>query len=348
MLVSERLRASGIVSELHCFAPDRANLVARLSGRGERGALMLSGHLDTVPVNEPAWSVPAREGLIRDGLLYGRGALDMKGAVAAMVVAFERLCASAEVPAGDVVLALTAGEEVDSAGASALCASGLLAGVETTLIGEPTDLGVGIGHRGALWVRVEAGGSAAHGSQPDAGINAVRALLDWLHPISSIETLAEGSSSPHETGSVSINVIEGGQAPNVIPDKAYALLDFRTVAGDDTAALLGALRRRGEGVELTVLRDASPIAIDAEDPLAAAALAAVEECGLHPRVRRMPYLTDGSVFATQLGVRAVIVGPGSETGAHIDDESVGVSDLAAAARIYESTVRRMLHMSSES
>jgi succinyl-diaminopimelate desuccinylase len=308
---------------------------------------MLSGHLDTVPVDGPAWTVPAWGGLIRDGRLYGRGALDMKGAVAAMVLAFERVCASGEVPAGDIVLALTAGEEVDSVGASALCASGLLDGVETTLIGEPTDLAVGIGHRGALWVRVEAGGSPAHGSQPDAGINAVRALLDWLHPISSIEALANGSITPHETGSVSLNVIEGGRAPNVIPDKAYAILDFRTVVGHDHAAIIGALRRRGDGVELTVLRDASPIAIDADDPLAAAALAAVEECGITPRVRRMPYVTDGSVFAAELGVRAVIVGPGSETGAHINDESVGVSDLAAAARIYESTVRRMLHTSNE-
>jgi succinyl-diaminopimelate desuccinylase len=348
VLVSERLRSAGILSDLQSFAPGRANLVARLRGRGERGALMLSGHLDTVPVDESGWTVPAREGLIRDGRLYGRGALDMKGAVAAMVVALERLRASGEAPAGDIVLALTGGEEVDSAGASALCASGLLAGVETALIGEPTDLGVAIGHRGALWVRVEAGGSSAHGSQPDAGVNAVRALLDWLHPISSIEELADASIARNETGSVSINVIEGGRAPNVIPDKAYALLDIRTVAGHEHAAILGALRRRGEGVDLTVLRDAPPIAVDADDPLVVATLAAVEECGIAPRVRRMPYVTDGSVFAAELGLRAVIMGPGSEAGAHTNDESVRLSDLAAAARIYESAVRRVLHMSNES
>jgi succinyl-diaminopimelate desuccinylase len=219
--------------------------------------------------------------------------------------------------------------------------------VETTLVGEPTDLAVGIGHRGALWVRVEAGGSSAHGSQPDAGINAVRALLDWLHPISSIEALAGGALAGQGTGSVSLNGIGGGQAPNVIPDKAYALLDFRTVAGHDHAAILSALRRRGKGVELTVLRDAPAIAIDADDPLVAAALSAVEACGVAARVRRMPYVTDGSVFVAELGVRAVIVGPGSETGAHIHDESIPLSDLAAAARIYESTVRRLLYMSNE-
>ena len=79
-----------------------------------------------------------------------------------------------------------------------------------------------------------------------------------------------------------------------------------------------------------------------------AALAAVDKCGVSPRVRHMPYVTDGSVFVDQLGVRAVILGPGSEAGAHIHDESIGLSDLAAAAQIYESAVRRVLQMSNDS
>ena len=348
VLLSERLRAGGIVSELQCFAPGRANLVSRRRGRGTQGALMLSGHLDTVPVNEPAWTVPVREGVIRDGRLYGRGALDMKGSVAAMVVAYERLCASEEVPAGDIVLALTAGEETDSGGASALCASDLLTGVEATLIGEPTDFGVGIGHRGALWVRVEVDGVAAHGSHPDAGVNAVHALLNWLHPFSSIESLIDRDIGGDATGTVSLNMIGGGNAPNVIPDKAYALLDFRTVAAHDHAVILDALSRRGDGIELTILRNALPIAIDANDPLVVAALAAVDKCGASPRVRHMSYVTDGSVFVAELGLRAVILGPGSEAGAHINDESIGLSDLAAAAQIYESVVRRVLDMSNDS
>jgi succinyl-diaminopimelate desuccinylase len=347
-LLSDRLHAAGISCELQRFAPGRANLVARRTGRHTRGALMLSGHLDTVPVDELAWTVPAWEGIIRDGRLYGRGALDMKGSVAAMVVAFERLCASQEVPAGDIVLALTAGEETDSVGASALCASDLLAGVEVTLIAEPTDFGVGIGHRGALWLRVDAHGISAHGSQPDAGVNAVHALLDWLHPVSSIASLVDRGVDGDATGTMSINRIAGGNAPNVIPDEGYALLDFRTVAGHDHAAILDALSRRGDGIELTILRDAPAIAIDASDPLVLAALAAVEQCGVSPRVRHMSYVTDGSVFVAELGVRAIILGPGSEAGAHVHDESIGLSDLAAAAQIYESAVRRVLQMSSDS
>jgi succinyl-diaminopimelate desuccinylase len=257
VLISERLRKVGVSSELQCVAPGRANLVSRRRGRGTRAALMISGHLDTVPVHELAWTIPAQEGVIRDGRLYGRGAVDMKGAVA-VVVAYERLCASEDVPAGNIVLALTDGEETDSVDASALCASDLLAGVDATLIGEPTDLGVGIGHRGALWVRVAAEGVPAHGSQPDAGVNAVRALLDWLHPFSSIESLVDGTVAGDLTGTVSLNWIGGGTAPNVIPDNAYALLDFRTVPSHDHAKIIDALSRRGDGIELTILRDGSP------------------------------------------------------------------------------------------
>ena len=149
---------------------------------------------------------------------------------------------------------------------------------------------------------------------------------------------------------MSINRLGGGNAPNVIPDEAHALLDFRTVPGHDHAKILDALSRRGDGIELTILRDAPPVAIDAEDPdpLVLAALAAVEQCGIPPRVRHMPYVTDGSVFAAELGVRAVMLGPGSETAAHVHDESIGLSDLDAAAQIYESVVRRVLEMSNDS
>jgi succinyl-diaminopimelate desuccinylase len=342
-LIAERLDDAGIAVQVQRFAPDRANLMARLSGRGEQAGLMLSGHLDTVPVDELAWTVPPWDGLIRDGRLYGRGALDMKGSVAAMIVAFERLHRAGATPAGDVVLALTAGEEQDSVGARALSSSGLLEGVEMAVIGEPTDLAVGIAHRGALWVRVDAAGSSAHGSQPDAGVNAVRALLDWLHPIASIEALANGLDPAHGAGSVSLNVIGGGRAPNMIPDQAHAVLDIRTVAGHDHLAILRALRHRGEGVELTVLRDAPPIAIGAESRLAAAGLAALAECGVHARVRRMPYVTDGSVFAGELGIQAIVVGPGTETDAHTADESIALSDLMTASRVYESITRRLLY-----
>jgi len=342
-LVHERLRAAGIAAELLPFGDGRANLVARIRGRGERPALLFSGHLDTVPVADAErWTVPPLGGLVHDGRVHGRGALDMKGAVAAMVVTMERLHRLGRTPAGDLVLALTAGEETDSVGATMLCDAGLLDDVGEAVIGEPTGLDVGIAHRGALWVSAAMEGTAAHGSQPHAGVNAVCALLDWLTPFSTIAELIGGSDPILGRGSVSLNSINGGQAPNVIPDAAQATLDFRTVPGHSHPQILAALRARLEGVRLTVLRDSPPISTPRESPLVEAAIAAVGEVVGEHRVRGLPYMTDGSIFVDRLGASAVVVGPGAEADAHTADESVAVADLARAARIYGAIAARLI------
>jgi succinyl-diaminopimelate desuccinylase len=342
-LVRDRLLAAGVHVELQRFDEDRANLVARLPGTGDAEGLMLSGHLDTVPADPSRWSVSPWDGRVRDGRLFGRGALDMKGSVAAMVATLGRLQQSGEQPAGDVVLALTAGEETDSIGAQMLCDSGMLDGVGSAIVGEPTDLGVGIAHRGALWLRVEAAGFSAHGSQPDAGVNAVRGLLDWLSPYESLEQLVATGTAEAQAGSLSLNMIGGGSAPNVVPDRAHAVLDMRTVPGHDHASILRALRQRGRDVSITVLRDAPPVAVDHADPLVVASVAAVAASGRQPELRRLPYVSDASIFASALGVRTVVLGPGSEQDAHRDDESIAVEDLVSASAIYESIIRQLLY-----
>jgi succinyl-diaminopimelate desuccinylase len=334
--LADRLRSSNVEVDIHTIAPQRANIVARLRGTGRAPGLMLSGHLDTVPADPASWTESPWSARIGEGRLWGRGALDMKGALAAMVVAFERVAASGLPLDGDLVLAFTASEETDSAGAAELCETQLLDGVELAVIGEPTDLGVAVAHRGAMWVEVAATGQPGHGSQPDVGVNAVRALLDWLYPIDEIERLVAAVTEPEGGGSVSLNVIAGGRAPNMIPERAAAVLDFRTVEGMDHDVILKTLRGRAVGdLTIRVLRDAPPIAIAPEHPLAVAAVDAVVAAGVSPVVRRMPYVTDGSVFDSLLGIKSVILGPGTEADAHINDESVKLADLTSAAKIYQ-------------
>jgi succinyl-diaminopimelate desuccinylase len=343
--MAEYLEAAGLEVDLRPFGEGRANLVARLPGRGERPGLLFSGHLDTVPVADPAgWTVPPWGGLVRDARLYGRGSLDMKGAVAAMAVALRRLRATGLVPAGDLVLALTAGEETDSIGARMLCDAGLLGDVGMAIIGEPTNLDVGIAHRGALWVRIDAEGASAHGSQPGAGVNAIRQLLDWLDPISSIEALIAAPTDPVlGLGSVSLNIIGGGRSANVIPGQAQAVLDFRTVPGQSHGEILDALQRRGAPIRLTVLRDSAPITASRDHPLVQATVQAVDEVTGGRSTRGLPYMTDGSIFVEALGIPAVVVGPGTEAHAHTDDESVEIRALGQAASIYESVAIRLMY-----
>jgi succinyl-diaminopimelate desuccinylase len=343
--VAEFLRSAGLEVLVQEFEETRGNLVARLRGRGERGGLLFSGHLDTVPVGDAGgWTVAPLDGVVRDGRLFGRGVLDMKGAVAAMAVTLRDLSGEGG-PKGDIVLALTAGEETDSCGARMLCEAGLLDGMELAVIGEPTHLDVGIAHRGALWVRVDTQGEAAHGSQPAAGVNAVRDLLDWLDPMESIEALvAEPVDDVLGSGSASLNMIGGGTSVNVVPDRAHAVLDFRTVPGHDHGEIRGALEHRRAGPRLTVLRDSPPIRVAADAPLARAAIDAVGAVrGAPPAVRGLPYMTDGSVFAEKLGVDAVVLGPGPEAHAHTEDESLPVADLEQARSIYEGIAKRLMY-----
>jgi len=139
------------------------------------------------------------------------------------------------------------------------------------------------------------------------------------------------------SGSVSLNIIAGGSSANMIPTEAHAVLDFRTVPGCDHRQIVEALESRIGAVNLTVLRDSSPIAIGADHPLVRAAEVAVGATGDGSVVKRgLPYLTDGSTFADALAIPMIVLGPGVEEDAHTDDESVEVEALERAAAIYAS------------
>src|SRR5438445_746259 len=130
------LQRDGIAADLLPHAPGRASLAGRLTGRGERAGLILTGHLDVVGPGERAWRHDPFEGAVADGRVYGRGTADMKGALAAMVVAARALRRAAVPLAGDLILAFTAGEEVDSLGAEALAKARLLDGADAMIVGE--------------------------------------------------------------------------------------------------------------------------------------------------------------------------------------------------------------------
>ena len=338
-------RATGIEATVQRFGVRRANVLARISGRCRQPGLLFSGHLDTVPVGPGEWHHPPHGGSIDSGRLYGRGALDMKGSVAAMAEILCELHESGRPPHTDVLAAFTAGEETDSCGARLLAESGMLDGIGMIVVGEPTGLDVGVAHRGALWITARAFGRRGHGSLPDRSTNAIWRLLDWLHPIEALEELLANVSDPLlGSGSVSLNMIEGGDAPNVTPEAASATLDIRTVPGHDHDRLLEALRDRPGDISLEVLRNAPPQALAKDSALARAAVEAVSAVRGRPaRVRGLPYLTDASAFFEVLGVPAVIVGPGNELIAHTVDENIDVEGLLDAAATYHHMAERLAY-----
>src|SRR4029077_9728384 len=144
----ERLGAAGLAVDTHILAPGRANLLARLPGTGERPALILSGHTDTVGPGAVPWQNDPWSGRIVGDRLYGLGACDMKSGLAAMAMAMILLRRASVRLRGDLVLAASAGEEVDGLGALAFVASGAVSGAGAMVVGEPTGGEVAVAHKG--------------------------------------------------------------------------------------------------------------------------------------------------------------------------------------------------------
>jgi succinyl-diaminopimelate desuccinylase len=348
-LVARYLTSNGVDVKLDRFGHERANLVARIPGRSGEG-LLFCGHLDTVPAEAGEWTVNPNAALVKGGYLYGRGACDMKGAVAAMAVVLANLALLETRPSADMVLALTAGEEVDGCGARRLVDAGVLEGIASIVMGEPTRLDIGTGHRGALWLEVETKGVAAHSSQPDVGRNAVMLMLDWLQPFTSIEELAgEEVDEDFGRGTVSLNLVNGGGAPNVVPDRCRAVLDFRTLPQQRHSSILAKLEARRPRARLSVLRDCVAISLSRESSVRTATIDAVREVlSKNPIERTLPYVTDGSVFAEATKAPIIVFGPGDERLAHQVDERVLVGDLVKAAECYKGIARRLLYNHTDS
>lgn len=204
--IAQRLAASGLEVELIPLNETACNVVAILRGTGGGKSLMLNGHMDTVSAKR--MSIPPFEPTIADGKIYGRGSQDMKGSLGAMIVAVEAV-AAAKVPlAGDVILTFVADEEFKSIGTEALVQS---YSADAAICCEPSDLQIGVVHRGFAWVKCEVLGKAAHGSRPNEGIDAIvhagRVLCE-LEKLS--QTLAQQSAHPIlGTASVHASLIQG-------------------------------------------------------------------------------------------------------------------------------------------
>ncbi len=336
-------RAADLQAEVLPIAPGRANLRLRLPGLGDAPALVYCGHLDTVGPGDVPWQRDPFGGEVADGAVWGRGAADMKGGLAAMLAALAALRrAGARLP-GDLVLLATADEEVDMLGAARLAAGAELSRAGWLVIAEPTNLDLVPAHRGVLWLEVVTHGRAAHGSMPHLGINAVLHMAALVQHLSALR-LAAPTHPLLPPPTLSVNTMAGGRQVNVVPDQCRATLDIRTVPGQDHAQVLETVRSAiGQLAasipefrsELRVLTDRPPVETALSHPLLAAARQAAGRSLTHePSVRAVSYCTDASVLLAA-GLRPTLLfGPGDDRMAHQVDEHVRVEALAAAARFY--------------
>jgi succinyl-diaminopimelate desuccinylase len=353
-LLEERLRAAGFATRVvpYPVGENRSHLVARLRGNGSRTGLLFSGHVDVVPTGSVPWSVAPFGGEIRDGRLYGRGACDMKGGVAALVTAALAVARSDAPLQGDLVVAITADEERNCLGAEALVKEPLFDGLGGAIVAEPTSLRLVIAEKGAFWAEVTFLGKTAHGSMPHMGANAIAAMADFLTAWEAVYPADDPVHPLLGTPTLSLGVIQGGVKSNVVADRCVAQLDMRTVpplTHPDLQQRLEAVaadvcaRRPGVRAETQVLSNRPPVSCPADSELAGVLAAAVQEFGgVPPAPGGVPYCTEACIWVPDLGIPAVICGPGSPTMAHQPDEYVETRELELAARVYTRAAAELL------
>ncbi len=327
----------------------RNNIRITLPGGSDPGLLIL-GHTDVVPVGE-GWTKDPFGGVIEDGRIYGRGASDMKGGLAAALSAMAALRSAGL--SGPVELAALVDEEEVGIGISAYVKSATqpFAGCITA---EPTDLQTVVGARGASYLRVEIHGIACHAGKPDDGANAIYGAVEVVAEIERIHR--ELAQRPHPLlgpATWSVGQINGGTSGSIVPAECVVVADRRLLPGESAATVLEDVRgriaglrlqERGLTVDVTMPMEMPAFETPVDSPLAATVDAALADAGGPGQpLGGWSAACDGGFVARDLGVPVVVLGPGSvNTQAHRPDESVAIEELVVAARAYALSALRLL------
>lgn len=345
--VAEVLGREGIESRLQSIGDRRANLIARVRGAGSEPGLIYSAHFDTIGVNQSDWSVDPFGAIVRDGKLYGRGATDMKAALAAMAYAAIALKNSGQVMRGDLILAFTAAENSSCLGATRMIEADLLANAGALLISEPSSLKLFVSEKGALWLRATARGEYGHnafseGRMGDRG-NAIIRLGEFLVRLRDLDLPAPRHP---RLGPPTINagIVRGGTSTVLIPATASVDIDIRMVPGLSVETVIVAFQGIcGPHITLEVLDSKPPVDTEPNDPFVRLCRAACEATtGEAPEVTGVPYYSDGAIFAPHLSVPMVIIGPGEVGKSGSVDEYVELGKLNKSLAIFTRIAQQYL------
>ncbi|MGI8417429.1 MAG: M20 family metallopeptidase [Nakamurella sp.] len=348
--------ALGLTVESTEVEVDRPNLTIRLPA-GNGPGLLLLGHTDVVPVGD-GWTVLPLAGVQCDGRLYGRGAADMKGGLAACLVAMSALRRAGVPLSGPVELAAVVDEEETGKGIQHYLARYLAAVDRPAFLGcvvaEPTDLQTVVAARGAAYLEVQIAGKAAHSGNPADGINAIYGAAVVIGELERWHAELAADSHPLVGPAMwSVGLVSGGTGASIVPAECSVVADRRMLPAESPAAVLATTRERvaaldlsvrGLGVEVTMTMDMPGFESDADDPFVTTVNGALSGAGgpCSP-LGGWTAACDGGYVARDTGIPVVVLGPGSVAGqAHRADESVPISELLIAARAYALMAMRLL------
>ena len=342
--LGDLLSAAGIEVSYYEFAPERTSLVAVLRGEGGNGKkpLCFGGHIDVVPLGAKEWSVDPFGAEIVDGKLFGRGTTDMKAGISSFVHAALKLAREEKRGTADMVMAICAGEETGCEGSYHLAEIGALGEAGAIVIAEPTSNYPILGHKGALWLKVETEGITAHGSMPEHGDNA---LYKAARSVTRLEEF-DFNVMPHELlgrSTLNVGTMQGGLNLNSVPDHAEFTIDIRTLPQQDHAIILSGLEGYlGDENKIARVVDCGGVHTPHTHPWMQEIYGVMEQILGEPiEPRGAPYFTDASALTPAYGrPPTVILGPGEMHMAHQTDEYCPVAHIEQAAEVYEILARR--------
>ena len=336
--------------------PHRANLIAEVRGAlGEGPCLLLNGHMDTVPIGS-GWKYPPLGGEIVNNRLYGRGACDMKGALAAMMYTAKLIALFAPYLYGKLKILFVVDEEQDNAGIKKWVERYREEGdmIDFAVVGEPTGLNISLGHRGVAAYRVEIKGKACHAAVAERGVNAIYLASEVIREIEKRNKELEAIKDT-DLGSPAFSVgkIQGGFSPNVVPESCTFEVDVRTLPDFPLerirmvleAAIEDVQKSRGFRFDYTITQSIPhlpPSKVSRTLKVVELLSRSIAEVpGEIPTFSPFPASCEAS-FLLEAGIPALIFGPGKIEEAHSANEFVSVTDVVAAGRIYSLLALRVL------
>ncbi|OZF44551.1 M20 family metallopeptidase [Rhodococcus sp. 14-1411-2a] len=342
-VLAEHCRALGFDVRTVEVAPGRPNVIVSI-GSDERPGVLFVGHSDVVPAGT-GWTTDPFSAVVRDGRIFGRGACDMKGGLAAVVAAMTAVHRAGLADEYPMTLACLVDEEDTGLGIRAFVAALPHPNYSCCVVAEPTDLVTIVGCRGAANLEIEVRGRSAHAGQPRNGANAISAAARIIGIIEGSQAELDANPDP-DLGPATWNVgtITGGTGTSMVADRCVLTVDRRLVPGESAAGVVGDLRSRIESAGLTggdidvrigIAMEMPGFLTSVNDGLVTTAAQSVLDTGSARSTDIWTASCDGGFVAQQMGIKTVVLGPGEiESQAHRPDESVAVQQLTDSARAY--------------
>lgn len=317
-----------------------ANVVAHIKGEEGNKKFLFNGHMDTVPYGDlKNWDTDPKKAVLKDGKIYARGASDMKSGLAAMIYALTHLDKK---PKNDIVFLATCDEEKNGIGASYFI-NNTDVKYDYLIIAEPTDMKIGLAHKGCFWFKYTLRGKTSHGAYPDKGVNAIhyayRLGLDICDYVKSFKSDILSFSTAQ------IDMISGGIAPNMTADECSAVMDIRPVYGldekifiDKVYEIFNKLKNEAGYLDFDyeLLNNRRAFYLKPDDEFVVGFQSLLEENRLDSDCIGINYFTDASIIAKDnYEAKVVLFGPGNQNLAHQPNEYIEVEKYMHAINIYK-------------